>query len=114
MSLETVPTDQIELSEPYVDARDGNNSRPYCISIRVPEPNRRATAPKYRHVYIVRQPTMENAVTIFNFFCDELEDNPECTTPAFIKLVTEVQSGTNVLARKRSLQAHNEATADAA
>lgn len=113
-SLQTLSVDDVDVSEVYLDDRDGNSARPYCVRVSIPEPNPRPTArAKYRHVLRIRSGRQDHAEQIFNFLCDELEgvNGPVPTVQQFVGMVLEIQSGTNVMARRASANAHVTTTA---
>jgi hypothetical protein len=51
----------VDISDVFVDARDGNNSRPYCIIVKTPNKAGPNAWPKFDQVWRVRAATPEIA-----------------------------------------------------
>ena len=95
---------EADITKPYVDARDGNNARPYCITIAIPAPQ--PSRLKYRQTFVLRASSPEDAKLVRQFALSARRKAK--TLPEFITVIRDAQHRTMELARAAA-QARSEA-----
>lgn len=82
------------ISQPFVDARDGNNARPYCVSAALPA----TSGPlKFKAVYRLRASSQEDAKMLRQFL---LAARRRAKTEGdFVAVVQDAQSRTAAIAK---------------
>jgi len=101
----------VDISTVFVDARDGNNSRPYCIIVKTPNPDGPNAWPKFAQVWRVRSSTPEDAEMLRAFLIDRRKNMS--SLPNFLSLVEKAQSAGRAAAQEKSRLAYERKRATA-